>query len=178
MAEREKDNADLFMDIEGLLLEMREAKLDAMEEGDDSIPGCLTEIYRIRFRAKMEEGIRLFPQPKRKSRLGLGKMPQWKTRLLFLRLQNHMESVFLFLEDCDVDYTNNESERSLRIGKVKQSVSKSFRMEEGMSIFARITSVLDAATKNGIDKGKMIDAIYDLFCRFSSCLKTQIIIGN
>ncbi len=160
-AEREKDNADLFRGMENLLLEMREAKLDAIEEGKDSIPECLTEIYRLRFRTKIEEGLKLFPRPKRKSRFGLGKIPQGKTRSLLLRLQDHMESVFLFLEDFDVDYTNNESERSLRISKVKQSVSKCFRTEEGMSIFAKITSVLDTAAKNGIDKGKMIDAIYD-----------------
>ena len=126
-AEREKDNSQLFKDIENLLLEMRKAKLDAMEEGKDSLPGCLIEIYKLRFREKIEEGLRLFPQPKRKSRLGLGKIPQGKTRSLLKRLQEHMDSAFLFLEDFDVDYSNNESERSLRISKVKQSVSKCFR---------------------------------------------------
>ena len=67
----------------------------------------------------------------------------------------------MFLEDFEVDYTNNGSERSLRISKVKQSVSKCLRTEEGMGIFARINSVLDTVAKNGIDKGEMIDAIYD-----------------
>lgn len=160
-AEREKDNPQLFKDIESLLLEMREAKMDAIEGGRDSLPECLIGIYKARLKAMIGKGLELFPQPKRKSRLGLGKIPQGKTRSLILRLQAHMESVFMFLEDFDVDYTNNESERSLRISKVKQSVSKCFRTEEGMGIFARITSVLDTASKNGIDKGEMIDAIYD-----------------
>lgn len=160
-AEREKENAEYFRALEDLLLEMRKAKLDAIERGDDSLPDDVIAGYRARYRAMIGNGLEMFPQLKRKSRLGLGKKPNGKTRLLLLRLLEHMDSIFLFLDDFDVGYTNNESERSLRISKVKQSVSKCFRTEESMSIFARITSVLDTAAKNGIDKDEMIDAIYD-----------------
>ena len=93
--ERENDNPRLLKDIEGLLLEMRKAKLDAIEEGKDSIPGCLIEIYRTWFRAKIGKGLE--PQPERGSQPGPGRIPQGKTRSLLLRLKEHMDSVFCYV---------------------------------------------------------------------------------
>lgn len=54
-----------------------------------------------------------------------------------------------------------ESERSFRVSKVRQSVSKCFRTEKGLSCFAAIMSVLDTAKKNGINRIEMIKAVFD-----------------
>ena len=157
---REKDNAAYLEGVEAFLLEMRKEKLDAMERGDDRLPGCLLEIYRTRFREMMRKGLEMFPQPKRTSRLGLGKIPQGKSRSLLLRLQSLEDSVFMFLEDFAVDYTNNLAERSVRGSKVRQSVSKCFRTASGLDLFATISSVLDTGVKNGIAQDEMIEAVY------------------
>ena len=159
--EREKEYADYFKEIEDLLLEMREAKLDAMEAGESSLEHEAIKNFKARFLALIDKGLERFPQPKRRSRLKLGKMPQGKTRSLLLRLKELQGSVFLFLENFEVEFTNNESERSLRGSKVRQSISKCFRTEEGLSMFAKINSVLDTAAKNGIDKFEMIEAVFN-----------------
>lgn len=67
----------------------------------------------------------------------------------------------MFLENFDVGFSNNESERSLRTAKVRQSVSKCFRTPNGLSVFADLHSVMDSAAKLGIDKLKMIEEIFE-----------------
>ena len=93
--------------------------------------------------------------------MNLGKKPEGKIRSLLLRLEKYEEAVFLFLDNFEVEFTNNESERSLRGSKVRQSVSKCFRTDNGLNVFAKINTILDTAKKNGIDKCFMINAVLD-----------------
>jgi len=69
-------------------------------------------------------------------------MPEGKTRSLLPRLQERENEVFRFLEDFDVPYSNNESERSLRDSKVRKAVSKTFRTTGGLDDYAFVTTVL------------------------------------
>ena len=47
------------------------------------------------------------------------------------RMQTHKAAILLFLDDLNVPFTNNEAERDLRMTKVRQRVSGSFRTEAG-----------------------------------------------
>lgn len=161
-AVREKANAEYFERFEKLLLEMWKAKLDAVEAGLEKLEEEKITQFRLRYRELIEEGLEKFPKPKKKKyALGLGKMPEGKTRSLLLRLQERENEAFRFLEDFDVPYSNNESERSLRGSKIRKAVSKTFRTSEGMDIFAATTTVLDTAQKNGISRADMIKAVFD-----------------
>lgn len=157
---REKDKASYLEEIEAFLLEMRKMKLDAIEAGENRIADEIIECLKMRWRIMIARGLEMFPKPKRTSRLRLGKIPQGKTRSLLLRLQSLEDSIFMFLEDFDVDYTNNLAEQSVRGSKVRQSVSKCFRTAAGLDLFATISSVLDTGLKNGISPDEMIDAVY------------------
>lgn len=157
---RENDHAEYFEMFEKLLLEMWQAKLDAVEAGLDKLEEEKINQFRIRFRAKIEEGLKIFKKPKKKKHaLRLGKMPEGKTRSLLLRLQDREDEVFRFLEDFDVPYSNNESERALRGSKVRKSVSKTFHTPEGLEDYAAVATVLDTAQKNGISRTDMINAV-------------------
>lgn len=157
---REKDKASCFQEIEDFLLEMRKLKLDAIEAGVTCVNDEVIECLRLRWRLLIDRGLVMFPQVKRKSRLGLGKIPQGKTRSLLLRLKDLEDCVFMFLEDFEVDYTNNRAEQSVRGSKVRQSVSKCFRTVAGLNLFANISSILDTGIKNGIAQDEMIEAVY------------------
>ena len=157
---REKDDAEYFKDMENLLLDMRKAKLDAIEQGKTYLDKDVINDFRSKLRAMIDEGLQRFKPPKR-CRLKLGKIPEGKTRRLLLRLKDHEDSIFKFIEDFDVEYSNNESERSLRSSKVRQAVSKCFRKLEGMKQFASITTILDTARKNNIDHPLIIKAVFN-----------------
>lgn len=159
---REKEHAEYFKMFEALLLEMWKAKLDAVEAGKEQLEEEKIIQFRVRFRAMVKEGLTKFPKPKKKKyALGLGKMPEGKTRSLLLRLQDRENEVFRFLDDFDVPYSNNESERSLRGSKVRKAVSKTFRTTEGLDDYASVATVLDTAQKNGISRSDMITAVFE-----------------
>ncbi len=158
---RERDEAAYFEMLEALLMEMWKSKMDAVEAEKTRLEEEKITQFKTRFRALIEEGLNKFEKPKKRYALGLGKIPEGPTRSLLLRLQNHEDEVFRFLEDFNVPFSNNESERSLRGSKIRKAVSKTFRTQKGLKEYAAITSVLDTAQKNGISRSDMITAVFD-----------------
>ena len=67
------------------------------------------------------------------------------------RMQAHKAAILLFLQDLKVPFTNNEAERDLRMTKVRQKVSGSFRTETGAEIYCILRTVAETARKQGWD---------------------------
>jgi transposase len=68
---------------------------------------------------------------------------------LALRLQKRKTEVIRFLTDPNAPFTNNEAERDLRMGKVRQKVSGCFRIVRGAEIFCSLRTVTATARKQG-----------------------------
>lgn len=67
--------------------------------------------------------------------------------------------LFTFLQNPNVPYDNNASERGIRKIKVKQKVSGCFRTQQGADTFMNIHSVVETAKKNGNSKYNAILAV-------------------
>ncbi|MGH7734226.1 MAG: IS66 family transposase, partial [Gemmatimonadales bacterium] len=68
---------------------------------------------------------------------------------LATRMRNHKPDVLRFLTDTRVPFTNNDSERALRMVKLQQKISGNFASEHGAENFARIRSYLQTAAGHG-----------------------------
>ncbi len=82
--------------------------------------------------------------------LQTGKRGRQKRRIghnLARRLQKHKEGCLRFLTDPRTPFSNNEAERDLRMGKLRQKISGGFRSMQGARDFANLRSVIATARK-------------------------------
>ena len=78
-----------------------------------------------------------------------GRIKQSASFNLISRLTRHADAVLRFVSNLTVPFTNNLGERAIRMPKVKQKISGSFRTLKGAEDFCTIRSYLDSLIKQG-----------------------------
>jgi len=78
-----------------------------------------------------------------------GKLSKSDAHNLLERFQKHETAVLLFANHSHVLFTNNRSERDLRMAKVKQKISGRFRTELYAKAYCRISSYLQTMANKG-----------------------------
>ena len=79
-----------------------------------------------------------------------GKNPKTKARNLLDRFIEHKEKILRFLTDLKVPFENNQAERDIRMMKLQQKISGTFRTTQGAEAFCRIRAYISTIRKNGL----------------------------
>jgi transposase len=77
-----------------------------------------------------------------------GRIPQTKTANLVTRLERHQHEALRFAHDFRVPFDNNQAERDLRMIKLQQKISGSWRTTTGAEGFLALRSYLSTAAKH------------------------------
>ena len=126
---------------------MKELLCHALKEpGATSSRGWKIRYARILCEAKQEHPY--VPLKRKKGQRGRAAKPPVNN--LIERFETHRESILRFITDNSVPFTNNQGERDLRMAKVQQKISGTFRTWSGARTFARIRSYISTAIKHRV----------------------------
>ena len=145
--------------FKNLLLDMKKAKEQAIEKGEDAIQADL----RAEFNAKYDEILALADQEcpaLAKENKRKGRQKKGKERSLIERLRKLKGSICLFLDDFQVPFDNNQAERDVRNTKTKCKVSGYFRTEEGAKKYLDIMSFISTGAKHSITAFEALTAAF------------------
>jgi transposase len=104
-----------------------------------------------RFDAVVMKGIEENPSSLNPEKQGKrGKNPKTKARNLLERFIENKEQILRFLTDLRVPFENNQAERDIRMMKLQQKISGTFRTIQGAEAFCRIRAYISTIRKNDL----------------------------
>jgi transposase/uncharacterized coiled-coil protein SlyX len=110
-------------------------------------PKTVTRLER-RYAAILQNGETEWQQGRKREKTGpRGRKSKSKAANLGERFRLHQEAILRFLRDARVPFDNNQSERDLRMVKVKVKILGTFRTWKGAEQFARARSFISTLRK-------------------------------
>jgi transposase len=147
-----------------ILLGSIKSQVDETSLAQTPLAADLLQAYLTRYQTILDQGFAanpsLPPPPTKHRRPRGGRPKQSPARNLLDRLQNQHTSVLGFMYDFDVPFDNNQAERDIRMVKLKQKISGTFRSEAGAQMFCRIRGYISTLRKQGFN---VLDAFISLF---------------
>jgi len=137
-------------DLKGLLTDLHAAVGEWQQQGVRRVPSPEREDWLAQYFQVLAQGYAAQAPPappgtaKRR-----GRQKQNPAKNLLDALLHRAEQVLAFVEDGTVPFTNNQAEQDLRMAKVQQKISGTFRSPAGATAFCRIRSYLSTMHKQG-----------------------------
>jgi len=134
------------------LLGIKDAVATARNAGLTALPDADLDRFLKRYQRIVAAGyaqnpaVAPPPGPKRR-----GRRKQSKARNLLDRFRDHPDGILAFMRDFAVPFDNNLPERDLRMMKLRQKISGTFRNFNALVDFCRIRGYVATARKNGLN---------------------------
>ncbi len=147
--------------MEDLLLVIKGCVDETRETSDSLTPRQIKDfetMYDYITKMGLEENpppLDLDTKPKKR-----GRKKQTKPKNLLDRFVGYKGDILRFMSDFKVPFDNNQAERDVRMMKVQQKISGTFRSVQGACSFCRIRGYISTVKKNNLS---VIDAIGAVF---------------
>jgi transposase len=148
--ERDPEAQTWAKEMDALLREIKAAVERVHAEGLDALGPAALAAFEERYEQVIALGREQNPPPTKRTGKR-GPIGRSKTANLHRRLDEHREEVLRFAHDFRVPFDNNQAERDLRMVKLQQKISGSWRTIGGAEGFLALRSYLSTAAKQGHD---------------------------
>lgn len=152
----EQDDCKWAGKLHDLLLKINQKKIDS----DGYVSKYFQNKFRTEYRDILLEGEIETPPPKPSPKGKRGRQKRTKARNLLERLQGYETETLRFMTHPDIPFTNNLSERDIRMTKVQQKISGCFRSFEGAKYFARIRAFISTCKKRDLSPATMLKDLF------------------
>jgi transposase len=139
-----------------LLCDAKRRAEAARAAGLDAVPLGARRWLRGRYNAIVADAFAANPAPRHGKR-NAGERAAYNLAVAF---EDHAEEILLFISDLRVPFDNNAAERDLRMAKLQQKFSGTFRTEAAARNFARVRSYIETGRKHGLNP---VDLLISLF---------------
>jgi len=126
-----------------------DAKQDIANCVDKQLDPHRITVYHQRYEQILQKGFQANPQPDTPPPKKRGRKKQTAPKNLLDRLQRYQQETLAFLSDFRIPFDNNLAERDVRMMKVKQKISGTFRTQHGAQMFCDIRSYISTVRKQG-----------------------------
>jgi transposase len=146
----ENYNQQWAKDMNELLSEMKKYADECKEQVKD-LDFEQIKVLEERFNTTLLKGIEENPPSVNPIRKGKrGRNPKTKAKNLLERFLEHKEKILRFMTDLKVPFENNQAERDIRMMKLQQKISGTFRTTQGAQAFCRIRAYISTIKKNNL----------------------------
>lgn len=153
----ERFDQDWADEMIGLLFDAKEAVERAVAKGRTSLDATTLHSIRVRYGKLVAKGWAVNENP---IKAAAGRWYQNTAVNLLDRLDADRDDVLRFTVDFRVPFDNNQGERDIRMVKLQQKISGSWRTKAGADHFCAIRSYVSTMKKNGYS---VLDGLRDLF---------------
>ena len=156
-----------------LLVAIKGAVDSAVQEQRPQLQESVRERFVAAYHSIINAGLRANPAPPEApgSPKKRGRKKQSKARNLLLRLASRWRQVLAFMDDFGVPFDNNQAQRDLRMMKVQQKISGTFRSAEGAVAFCRTRSYISTIRKHGLNVLEALTSVFAGHPMTPPCLK-------
>ena len=135
-------------DLHALILEIK-GEVDSAPEHSRSLTPLKIADFEDRYSQIIERGLNEIPILVKPDSPGKrGRKKQSKAKNLIDRCEKFQHEILSFMQNFSIPFSNNLAERDIRMVKLQQKISGTFRSEEGAAAFCRIRGYLSTVKKN------------------------------
>jgi len=161
----EQYNQKWAQEMIDLLLEINHEKQE-LSENSGQFNLQIVEKFERKYNEIIAEGLQANPpETERNNEKKRGPKKKTPPLNLLVRLQNFRNETLAFMYDTAIPFDNNQAERDVRMMKLKQKISGTFRSFPGAISFCRIRGYISTMKKKGLN---VIEGLMQVFGSDSS----------